>query len=188
MTRTEYIEKRKAALAAMSTEDFAITVVDYFNAHATMPGEKDLKDAAQKIIANIAENPDFDVDAETREKMADRFAQTVVREMKVEKLQVKNVTKENKDDASVLKPTDLKLTLVESVPAADKQPAKQVYEAEARIEGGKVIVGEYEIGSLSAGFAGNNPNVNCTATVVATDYSNGKMANVGYVVIADIAA
>lgn len=188
MQRTEYIATRKEDLAKLSTEDLAIKIGEYFDAHATMPGQKDLKQAAEKIVSSIAENPEFDIDAETKAGMIDRFADIVVREMKVEKLQVKNVTKANKDDFAVLKATDIGLTETGSEPAADKQPAKKFYEAEARIEEGKVMVGEYEIGTLSAGFIKNNPNVSVPATLRAVDYSNGKMSNVSYTVVADIAA
>lgn len=182
-----YIEDRKAALSAMSTEDLAITIGEYFDGHRTMPGQKDLKDAAEKILANIAENPDFDVDADTKTGMINSFTQMVVRDMKVEKLLVKNVTKANRDDAAVLKASDLGLVETGSEPAVDKQPAKKFYEAAARIENGKVIVDKYEIGSLGEGFVQNNPGVVCPATVLAVDYSNGKFANVSYTVIADIA-
>lgn len=188
MQRTEYITNRKAQLAAMSTEELAIAIGEYFDTHATMPGQKDLKDAAEKIVANVAENAEFDIDADAKAAMVDRFADIVVREMKVEKLQVQNVTKANKDDFAVLKATDLGLVETGSVEAVDKQPAKKLYAAEARIENGKVMVGEYEIGSLSEGFVKNNPGVSCNATVVAVDYSNGKMSNMSYTVVADIAA
>ncbi len=187
MNRTEYINNRRTALMAMSTEDLAITIGEYFDNHATMPGEKDLKVAAEKIVANIAENPEFTIPAETKESMAAKFADIVVREMKLEDLQVKNVTKDNKEDFSVLKPTDLGLTEIESIPAEDKKPGRKVYSADARIKDGKVLVGDYEIGSLSKGFLKNNPGVDCAATVIATDWSNGKYANMSYSVIADIA-
>lgn len=188
MTRAEYVSARREALAAMSTEDLAIAIGEYFDTHATMPGEKDIKDAAEKIVANIAENPEFDIEPAAKESMIAKFADIVVREMKVEGLQVQNVNKANKDDFAVLKPTDLGLTETASVPAEGKSPAKKVFEAEARIQDGKVIVGEYEIGSLSKGFVKNNPAVSCKATLVAVDYSNGKYANMSYSVIADIAA
>lgn len=188
MTRAEYVNVRREALSKLSTEDLAIAIGEYFDGHATMPGEKDLKDAAEKIVANIAENADFDIDKETKENMIAKFADIAVREMKVEGLQVQNVNKSNKDDFSVLKPTDLGLSETASVPAEGKTPAKKVYEAEARIQDGKVIVGEYEIGSLGKGFVKNNPGVNCGATLIATDYSNGKYANMSYAVVADIAA
>lgn len=188
MKRTDYIENRRKALAAMDTSTLALTIGEYFDTHATMPGEKDLKKAAEKIVANMAENPEFEIPAETKEQMIAKFAEIVVREMKVEGLLVQNVTKANKDDFAVLKPTDLCLVEKDSVPAMDKSPAKKIYEADARIQDGKVIVGEYEIGSLSKGFVKNNPGVNCAATVIATDYSNGKFANVSYAVVADIAA
>lgn len=188
MQRTDYVTTRKEKLSKLSTEELAITIGEYFDGHATMPGEKDLKKAAEKIVANIAENADFDIDADTKADMIDRFAGIVVREMKVEKLQVQNVTKANKDDFAVLKATDIGLVETGSEPAADKQPAKKFYEAEARIENGKVIIGDYEIGCLSEGFVKNNPDVNVPATVLATDYSNGKMSNMSYTVVADIAA
>ncbi len=188
MTRAQYVEARVAALSKMSLEDLAIAIGEYFDGHATMPGEKDLKDAAEKIVANIAENADFDIDAETKASMIQKFAEISVREMKVEKLQVQNINKENKDDFAVLKPTDLGLTETESIPAEDKTPAKKIYEAAARIEDGKVLVGDYEVGSLKESFVKNNPGVKCAATLVATDYSNGKFANMSYTVIADIAA
>lgn len=188
MTRAEYVEERRKQLSGMSTEDLAVAIGEYFDGHATMPGEKDLKDAAEKIVANIAENADFDIDKEAKEGMIAKFADIVVREMKVEGLQVKNVNKANKDDFAVLKPTDLGLVETASIPAEGKTPAKKVYEAEARIENGKVMVGQYEVGNLGKGFAKNNPNVSCGATLIATDYSGGKYANMSYVVVADIAA
>lgn len=188
MKRTEYIDARRNALAAMSTEDLAITICEYFNSHATMPGQKDLKNAAEKIVANVAENPDFEIDAETKESMVTTFSEIAVREIKIKGLQVQNITKKNAEDFSVLKPTDLNLELIETIPAQDKKPGMTVYETSARIENGKVLVGEYEVGNLGDGFVTNNPNVSCDATLVATDYSNGKFSNVSYAVIADIAA
>lgn len=188
MTRAEYVNARREALSKLSTEELAIAIGEYFDSHATMPGEKDLKDAAEKIVASIAENADFDIDKEVKDGMIAKFADIVVREMKVEGLQVKNVNKSNKDDFAVLKPTDLGLSEKESIPAEGKSPAKKVYEAEARIEDGKVIVGEYEIGSLAKGFVKNNPGTSCKATLVAVDYSNGKFTNMSYSIVADIAA
>lgn len=188
MQRAEYVTNRKQTLAAMSTQELAIAIGEYFDNHATMPGQKDLKDAAEKIIANIAENAEFDIDADAKAAMIDKFADIVVRELKVEKLQVQNVTKANKDDFAVLKATDLGLVETGSEPAVDKQPAKKFYAVDARIENGKVMVDKYEIGSLSDGFVRNNPGVSCSATVLATDYSNGKMSNMSYTVVADIAA
>ena len=188
MNRKEMIEARVKALSALSTENLAITIGEYFDTHATLPGQKDLKSAAEKLVANIAEDSSFDISPEAKSQMITAFADIVVREMKVEKVQVKNVNKENKDDFSVLKPTDLSLKEIASVPAEGKTPAKKIYSADARIEDGKVIVGKYEIGSLAPGFVKNNPGVNCSATLIATDYSNGKYANMGYSVVADIAA
>lgn len=188
MKRTDYVAARKEALANLSTEELAIAIGEYFDTHATMPGEADLKKAAEKIVANIAENADFDIDADAKADMIDSFAAIVVREMKVEKLQVQNVTKKNKEDFAILKATDIGLTETGSEPGDGKQPAKKFYEAEARIEDGKVFVGDYEIGSLSKGFVKNNPGVSVPATVIATDYSNGKMSNMSYTVVADIAA
>ena len=188
MQKAEYVATRKTALMGLSTEDLAIKIGEYFDAHKTMPGEKDLKAAAEKIVANIAENPDFDLPASDKEAIIDRFAQIVVCEKKVEQLQVQNVNKDNKDDFSVLKPTDLSLVETASIPAEDKKPAKKIFEAAARIRDGKVFVGEYEIGSLGKGFSQNNPGVDVEATLIATDYSNGKYANMSYSVVADIAA
>ena len=188
MTKTEYVDARRKSLSSMTTENLAIAIGEYFDTHATMPGEKDLKDAAEKIVANIAENPAFDIDAATKESLIAKFADIVVREMKVEGLLVQNVNKANADDAAVLKPTNLGLSETASVPADGKKPAKRVYEAAARIENGKVIVGDYEIGRLSKGFVKNNPNVTCNATLIATDFSDGKFANMSYTLIADIAA
>lgn len=188
MTRTEMIDVRRGALRGLSTEELAIKIGEYFDTHATLPGQKDLKNAAEKLIAGIAEDADFDIAPDAKEQMITAFAEIVVREMKVEKIQVKNVTKENKDDFSVLKADALPLGEAQDVPAEDKIPAKKVYTVDARIENGIVLVGDYQIGSLPDGFVKNNPGVNCGATLIATDYSNGKFANMGYVVVADIAA
>lgn len=188
MTRTEMIGVRSAALRGLSTEELAIKIGEYFDTHAALPGQKDLKKAAEKLIAGIAEDAAFDIAPDAKEQMITAFAEIVVREMKVEKIQVKNVTKENKDDFSVLKADALPLGEAQDVPAEDKIPAKKVYTVDARIENGVVLVGDYQIGSLPDGFVKNNPGVNCDATLVATDYSNGKFANMGYVVVADIAA
>lgn len=188
MNRAKMIEARVKALSELSTENLAIAIGEYFDTHATLPGQKDLKSAAEKLVANIAEDPSFNISPEAKSQMITAFADIVVREMKVEKVQVKNVNKDNKDDFSVLKPTDLSLTEIASIPAEGKTPAKKVYSADARIEDGKVLVGDYEIGSLAPGFVKNNPGVSCSAILIATDYSNGKYANMGYSVVADIAA
>jgi hypothetical protein len=188
MTKNELIQNRRAQLMGLSTEDLVVTIGEYFDKHATMPGQKDLKAAAERIVANIVENPGFDIDPNAKAQMAAKFADIVVREMKVEKVQVQNVNKSNKDDASVLKPTDLKLVEIASVPAEGTSPAKKVYSVEGRIQDGKVVVDGYEVGSLKSGFVTNNPGTSCPATVIATDYSNGKFANMSYTVVADIAA
>lgn len=186
--KTMYKETRMNTLMNMSTEELAIAIGEYFDTHATMPGQKDLKLAAERIVANKAENQDFEIDEETKKQMASKFTDIVVREMKVTDLLVRNVNKETKEDASVMKPTDLNLTEAKSIPGEGKSPAKMIFTAPAKVVGGDVYVNGFGIGSLGNGFKKNNPDAEFAATLVATDYSNGKFANVSYTIVADIAA
>lgn len=181
--KQELIEKRRNLLLEKSTEDLAIAVSDYFNAHACLPGQKALKDAAENTLRMLREDPEFELLPAAKAYLAESLAKTAVREVKVGSLKVQNVTKGNKDDYAVLKPTNLKLR--EAGSEAGK-PSRFFFEADAFIAGRRVLADGCEIGLLPEGFAKNNPNLNAPALLILTDYSLGKLANVSYQVIIDL--
>ena len=181
--KQELIEKRRNLLLEKSTEDLAIAVSDYFNAHACLPGQKALKDAAENTLRRLREDPEFELNPNAKAYLAESLAKTAVREVKVGSLKVQNVTKANRDDYAVLKPTNLNLR--EAGSEAGKPP-RFFFEADASIEGRRVLADGCEIGLLPEGFAKNNPNLSAPALLVLTDYSLGKLANVSYHVIIDL--
>ena len=181
--KQELIEKRRNLLLEKSTEDLAIAVSDYFNAHACLPGQKALKDAAENTLRMLREDPEFELLPAAKAYLAESLAKTAVREVKVGSLKIQNVTKGNKDDYAVLKPTNLKLR--EAGSEAGK-PSRFFFEADASIAGRRVLANGYEVGLLPEGFAKNNPNLSAPALLILTDYSLGKLANVSYHVIIDL--
>lgn len=181
--KQELIEKRRNLLLEKSTEDLAIAVSDYFNAHACLPGQKALKDAAENTLRRLREDPEFELIPAAKAYLAESLAKTAVREVKVGSLKVRNVTKANRDDYAVLKPTNLNLR--EAGSEAGKPP-RFFFEADASIEGRRVLADGCEIGLLPEGFAKNNPNLSAPALLILTDYSLGKLANVSYQVIIDL--
>lgn len=181
--KQELIEKRRNLLLEKSTEDLAIAVSDYFNAHACLPGQKALKDAAENTLRRLREDPEFELIPAAKAYLAESLAKTAVREVKVGSLKVRNVTKANRDDYAVLKPTNLNLR--EAGSEAGKPP-RFFFEADASIEGRRVLADGCEIGLLPEGFAKNNPNLSAPALLILTDYSLGKLANVSYHVIIDL--
>ena len=181
--KQELIEKRRNLLLEKSTEDLAIAVSDYFNAHACLPGQKALKDAVENTLRRLREDPEFELIPAAKAYLAESLAKTAVREVKVGSLKVRNVTKVNKDDYAVLKPTNLNLR--EAGSEAGKPP-RFFFEADAFIAGRRVLANGYEVGLLPEGFAKNNPNLSAPALLILTDYSLGKLANVSYHVIIDL--
>ena len=181
--KQELIEKRRNLLLEKSTEDLAIAVSDYFNAHACLPGQKALKDAAENTLRRLREDPEFELIPAAKAYLAESLAKTAVREVKVGSLKVQNVTKANRDDYAVLKPTNLNLR--EAGSEAGKPP-RFFFEADASIEGRRVLADGCEIGLLPEGFAKNNPNLSAPALLILTDYSLGKLANVSYHIIIDL--
>ena len=181
--KQELIEKRRNLLLEKSTEDLAIAVSDYFNAHACLPGQKALKDAVENTLRRLREDPEFELIPAAKAYLAESLAKTAVREVKVGSLKVRNVTKVNKDDYAVLKPTNLNLR--EAGSEAGKPP-RFFFEADAFIAGRRVLANGYDVGLLPEGFAKNNPNLSAPALLILTDYSLGKLANVSYHVIIDL--
>lgn len=181
--KQELIEKRRNLLLEKSTEDLAIAVSDYFNAHACLPGQKALKTAAENTLRALQEDPEFELNPSAKAYLAESLAKTAVREVKVGSLKVQNVTKVNKDDYSILKPTNLNLREAGS---ESGKPPRCFLETDASIEGRRVLANGYEVGLLPEGFAKNNPNLSAPVLLILTDYSLGKLANVSYHVIIDL--
>lgn len=181
--KQELIEKRRNLLLEKSTEDLAIAVSDYFNAHACLPGQKALKTAAENTLRALQEDPEFELNPSAKAYLAESLAKTAVREVKVGSLKVQNVTKVNKDNYAVLKPTNLNLREAGS---ESGKPPRFFFEADAFIAGRRVLANGYEVGLLPEGFAKNNPNLSAPALLILTDYSLGKLANVSYHVIIDL--
>lgn len=195
MGRTEIVTARVDVLNKLSDKDLTGTIVAYFAENNTMPGEKDLKDRASTLSAELTEGTITGVTSEVRKDLIEEFASILVKETKIRDNVVLNETKKNKD-AEGLKASDLPMILKDATPIPTNT-MKNTYELPVIIDGeggvftaGKCLEGTEvgnKIGTLPAGFQKNHPGAcGMTGTIIATDYSNGKFANMSYSLIIDL--
>lgn len=190
MGRTEIVEARKETLEKLSDKELAAAVVAYFGENKTMPGEKDLKDRATILSTELNEGKISGVTSEVRKDLIEEFTTVLVKETKITENVVLNENKKNKD-AEGVKAGDLPMILRASEPIPNNT-MKNTYELPVTIgEDGSITenatANETKLGTLPKGFMKNHPNVcGMSGTVIATDYSNGKFANMSYSVVIDL--
>lgn len=193
MNRKEMVQVRVEKLQKLSDADLVQTIVRYFEKNHTMPGEKAIKDYALSLKG------EFDVDAitgllsEVRNDLIEQFASLCVKEMKVKNVQVVNDTKKNKDTDGT-KVTDLPMVLKDIVPVLNPaNTVKNVYELPAMIVfRDSAVYAEKDgvalnLGSIPKGFKKNHGTSQLMqGTVIVTDHSNGKFANMSYRMLVDL--
>lgn len=169
-------EEMVQSLSQLDNEDIMRMVNAHFEIHPTLPGEKSLKTMAIDELAN-----DGFLSDEQRQDMIQKFAQTCIRETKIDSMY------ETPIDLSLLKaePMEQNGTVSRSkvdVNLLDLRPTMPY------------VVVEYErpdsniwVGRLPDKFLTNNPmNVrSCKAELQMTDYSNGNLKNVSMRLVVD---
>lgn len=162
----------------LDDQDLMEMVSVHFRSHPTLPGEKNLKMMANDKLVN-----DGHLSENERQEMIQRYAQTRIRETKIDNLY------ETPPDLSVLKTKLISQNGTVSMSKANvdlvKLPSGNVAVEEQRIwkgQGHSAILGK-----LPDKFLTNNPmNVElCDAELQIMDYSNGKMKNVSMCVVVD---
>lgn len=193
MNRAEMVTARKEELSKLSDVGLVGAILDYFEANKTMPGEKSLKDTAQKFAAEFDDGSMTGILTDYRKEMIDEFASILVKEIHIKNVAALNETKKNKD-TDELKASDLPMSLVDTKPGKLVNTVKNVYEMEAFISAGNTVA--YENGTAAAnvsladipeGFKKNHPAIaGMKGTVVVTDHSNGNFSNMSYRMLIDL--
>lgn len=188
MGRTEMVNARAEVLNKLSDKELAGTIVAYFAENNTMPGEKDLKDRASILYAEMEGSAAIDgVTSEVRRDLIEEFASILVKETRIKDNVVLNENKKNKD-VDGLKASDLPMILKDAMPIPTNT-MKNIYELPVTIDADGNVCTENgdKLGAVPAGFQKNHKGVyGMTGTVIATDYSNGKFANMSYSLVIDL--
>lgn len=192
MTRKEMVDALTAKLEKLNDAQLVDAIVRYFEENRTLPGEKALKDQALALKAELDGNAITGLLSHVRADLVEEFASRCVKEVKLRNVHVLNETKKNRD-ADGLKASDLPMVLADTQPTK-MNAMKNIYGMDAVIPaaGGTVCVGNapavrVELADLPAGFVKNHTMLpGMSATVVATDYSNGKFANMSYLMLVDL--
>lgn len=196
--RDEMIKRRIGMLSGLSDLQLAQTISAYFENNHTMPGEKWIKDTANQILDEFDGEGSTMMLAPVRQSLIEGFAAACVKSMPVRYVEVVNETKKNRD-SKLRKASDLPMTLSEviPVPMKDNTVVKNIYEIPASLnvmeksiyvkDAQNENILAFYLGRITKGFYKNHfikQPVDCT--VVATDHSNGKFANMSYQMLVDL--
>lgn len=190
MNRSEMVKTRTEELSKLSDRELVCAIVEYFKQNATMPGEKNIKDTAAMLFAEMEEKQDFALLKEFRKELIEEFASLCVKQIKLRKVKIPNKTKKNEQDMS---PENLSMVLKDSQYRESTNSIKDIYEMDAIISGADNIVvestdGRIILAGMPEKFHKNHPDTyDKKASVLATDHSNGKLANMSYMLLIDLA-
>lgn len=168
-------EEMAQSLSQLDNEDIMGMVNAHFTSHPALPGEKSLKIMAIDELAN-----DGYLSDEERQDMIQRYAQTRIRE-----------TKMDSSYEMPFSPSELKIETVsqEGTMSMGKVNANLMKAPDGNVYIEAETTADYHItiGKLPDRFLTNNPmNVeSCKAELQVADYSNRKMKNVSIRVVAD---
>lgn len=199
MSRIELVNERTNALNAMTDMELAETIVKYFKENATMPGERLIKEWAESITGEFIERVITGLLSDVRKEIIEEFASLCVKETRLKNVRVLNDTKKTRDAVGrrahdlpmVLKDVRPKggvVTNVYEMPvliqtAADLDTLETTNTVAFRDENNHMLI----LADLPEGFKKNHKEIaNMQATVVATDHSNGKFANMSYRLLIDL--
>ncbi len=195
MNRTEMVKARAKKLSEMSDVNLVDAIVKYFEENAAMPGEKALKDFAISLKTELDAHIGVGLLSQTRMDLIEEFSSLCVKEVKLKNVRAVNETKKNAD-LDAVKAGDLPMVLADAklIPV---NTMKNVYEMNGMINGdedGHRFVnicdakdGSFEFAALPGGFQKNHAlQHGMDVTVIASDYSNGKFANMSYTMLIDL--
>lgn len=173
------IRRREQAesLGQLDDRDIMEMARTHFDSHPTMPGEKNLKMMVNDELAN-----DGALSDEQREQLINGYAQTRIRETKMESIgrefDPKDLNMESMSQNGTVSMNKVNVELQRQT--ADDNAT--VYVLAERADGRHMTIGK-----LPDKFLTNSPmNVeSCKAELQVTDYSNGKFKNVSMRVVAD---
>lgn len=190
MNRIDVVNARAEALKGMSTEAVVSFTRNYFKENKTLPGEKKIRSAAEQLAAELGQEADPKTLSYDHNEMAEIVADAVVKEIKLHHVTTLNETKQNKD-AEGVKPSELPLTLVETMPTKVLNTMRNTYKLDITICDGKAVVTDAEepviLAEIPVNFRNNHTAIEgMRGTVLATDHSNGKFANMSYSLILDL--
>lgn len=199
MSRIELVNERVKELNAMTDMELAEAIVKYFKENATMPGERLIKEWAGSITGEFTERVITGLLSDVRKEIIEEFASLCVKETRLKNVRVLNDTKKTRDAVGrrahdlpmVLKDVRPKggvVTNVYEMPvliqtAADLDTLETTNTVAFRDENNHMLI----LADLPEGFKKNHKEIaNMQATVVVTDHSNGKFANMSYRLLIDL--
>lgn len=200
MNRTEMVNARADKLSKLSDKGLIYAILEYFRENATMPGEKAIKDHAAGLADMLEGNPGYGLTDSARKELIEEFSSLCVKEVKLKNVQVANETKKKLDyfhdqiEAGIMrKVSDLPMVLKDTSPIP-VNAMKNIYEMPGDIfdSGHTVRIKEengsdFVLASIPEGFVKNHRTLyGMDGTVIVTDYSNGKFANMSYTLLVDL--
>ena len=196
MGRIEMVNARTEALSKLTDMQLIDTIVKYFEKNATMPGEKALKDFAVNLKNEFDGSAITSMFSEIRKNLIEQFASLCIKEVKLTNVMAANDTKKRKEQNGTFPmASELPMVLKDTTPI-QVNAMKNVYEMPAVVMLDSIvsipdISTENEepqaFATLPAGFTKNHPSLNnMKAAIIATDYSNGKFANMSYSMLIDL--
>lgn len=207
MGRLEMVENRKAELEKLSDVELVNAIARYFENNHTMPGEKDLKDTALMLLSEFTDGSMTGLISQLRDTLIETFASVCVKTTKLKHPQAADSTKKNREaglklvDDLIMVRTGTYNRTVKGADGKDRVVTRDVYEMPGSVDfpAGLVYVKDRDsndailtahIGSILKGFRKNHYDadhlVDCV--IEATDYSEGKMANMGWQMHVDLGA
>ena len=194
MNRKEMVKTRTEELTKLSDMQLVDSIVKYFEQNATMPGEKTIKDYALSLKGEFDGNAINGLLSQVRNDLIEEFASLCVKEVKLKNVTAANETKKNEGSAT-LRASDLPMVLTDTKPIP-VNTMKNVFTLPASIcegnTGNTVCFMNADnklqtFAALPAGFGKNHPTTaDMDCIVIATDYSNGKFANMSYSMLIDL--
>ncbi len=190
MGRTEMVNARTEQLKKLNDIELVNMIVGYFKENATLPGEKSLKEYALGLKGEFDGSVITGLMAQVRDELIETFASLLVKEVRLKNVNALNENKKNKD-AEGLKASDLPMVLTDVTPIP-VNTIKNSYEMNAFISSDADVCmmdgsEPTEFAQLPKGFKKNHRGIlGMQGTVVASDYSNGKFANMGYKLLIDL--
>lgn len=186
------VNARAEELSRLSDRGLVCAIRGYFRENATMPGEKAVKDYA---FGKTCRGKTWTIDRLTisaRKELIEEFSPLCVKEVKLKDIRVANETKKNAG-TTARKASDLPMVL-KATNLALINTMKNVYEMPASIsdDGRTVCIkdgngSDFILASIPEGFAKNHRTLGgMEGTVIATDHSNGKFANMSYTLLVDL--
>lgn len=196
--RNEMVERRIGLLSGLNDFELAQVIFDYFKNNHTLPGEKWVKDTANQMLSEFTEDSVTMLMPDVRKQLIEAFANICVKSMPIRFVEVVNDTKKNRG-SKLRKATDLPMTISEVIPVAMKENTvvRNIYEmpASLNIMEKSIYVKDakdhnilaFYLGRITKGFYKNHfSNAPMDCTVIATDHSNGKFANMSYRMLVDL--